>query len=183
MKNSEGNYTLGRGNEWSVNNTVTSVQELPKGKTKIYEVELNNGEITGYTLKNKAGRKGNIATRTQNQQIAEHLQNNGWEITGGGNMMKEEYLRGANGTKGSNYIDITDRKLLMEKRLTIRINTVDTYKRTGNMTNREAKVAEAINIKIRKMGKDPELITIPKGKQLGDLDKELLKIEQTKFVK
>ena len=97
--------------------------------------------------------------------------------------MKEEYLRGANGTKGSNYIDVTAIKIIDGEEVTIRINTVDTYKRTGNMTNREAKAAEAINIKIQKMGKDPELITIPKGKQLGDLDKELLKIEQTKFVK
>ena len=50
VKNSEGNYELGRGNEWSVNNTVTSVKRISENQNNIYNIELNNGMIPGYTL-------------------------------------------------------------------------------------------------------------------------------------
>jgi|GEM_PF-7076702 len=134
-------------------------------------------------VEKSGGRKGNVATRGQNEQIADYLKNDGWDITGGGNKLPEEYLKGENGTKGSNYVDITATKYINGKQVTIRINTVDTYKRTGNLTNREAKAAEMINIKIKKIGKDPELITIPKGKGIENLEKELLKIEQNEIIK
>ena len=72
-------------------------------------------------------------------------------------------MKGENGTKGSNYVDVTSTKIINGKEVTIRINTVDTYKRTGGLTNREAKAAEMINIKILRKGKNPKLIKIPKG--------------------
>ena len=86
-------------------------------------------------------------------------------------------------TKGSNYVDVTATKIINGEKVTIRINTVDTYKRTGELTNREAKAAEMINIKIERLGKDPKLITIPKGQGLGNLEEELLKIEQSESIK
>ena len=54
VKNSEGNYTLGRGNEWSVNNTVTSVKRISENQNNIYNIELNNGMTPGYTLIRKS---------------------------------------------------------------------------------------------------------------------------------
>jgi len=49
VKTSEGNYTLGRSNEWSVNNTVTSVEKSGEAAGNLYKVEINDGMIPGYT--------------------------------------------------------------------------------------------------------------------------------------
>jgi hemolysin len=141
---------------------------------------INNGEKVG-------GRKGSATTRAQNQEIAEYLKDKDWDITGGGNKGPEEYMPPLDTTKGktkgSNYVDVTATKIINGEKVTIRINTVDTYKRTGGLTNREAKAAEMINIKIERLGKDPKLITIPKGQGLGNLEEELLKIEQSESIK
>jgi len=106
------------------------------------------------------GRLGNATTRAQNEQISTYLEKEGWEITGGGGCLKEEYLPGlGGGSKGSNYVDITATK----NGQTIRINTVDIYK-NGQMTTREANAARLIDIKT-----GGNIITIPKGTGLGDL--------------
>lgn len=87
-------------------------------------------------------------------------------------------------TKGGNYIDVTATKVINGEKVIIRINTVDTYKRTGNLTKREANAAEMINIKIQREGlNNPELITIPKGKGIGNLEEILKKIEEEKTKK
>jgi len=53
VKNSEGNYTLGRNNEWSVNNTVTSVKKMEtSGLNDVYKVEINNGITPNYAIVN-----------------------------------------------------------------------------------------------------------------------------------
>ena len=66
VKNSEGNYTLGRGNEWSVNNTVTSVKRISENQNNIYNVELNNGMTPGYTLIRKSDIKVTIDEKKVN---------------------------------------------------------------------------------------------------------------------
>jgi hypothetical protein len=112
------------------------------------------------------GRLGSPATRAQNRAIADHLENKGWELTYGGGKIKEEYLPGPAGTKGSNYVDITAEK----DGMTLRINTVDTYA-NGTMTTREATAKAMIEGKT-----GSELFTIPKGSGLGDLDEYLAKL-------
>ena len=53
VKNSEGNYTPGRNNEWSVNNTVTSVKKMEtSGLNDVYKVEINNGITPNYAIVN-----------------------------------------------------------------------------------------------------------------------------------
>ena len=69
VKNSEGNYTLGRGNEWSVNNTVTSVKRISENQNNIYNVELNNGMTPGYTLIRKSDIKVNIDENEVNKHL------------------------------------------------------------------------------------------------------------------
>lgn len=65
------------------------------------------------------------------------------------------------------------------KDITVRINTIDTYKKTGLLTNREAKAADLINIKITREGlNNPELITIPKGTGTGNLNEILNEIKK-----
>lgn len=108
------------------------------------------------------GRLGNDATRKQNSEIAEYLKGEGYEITGGGGLTKEEYLPSLDGgRKGSNYVDITATK----NGETIRINTVDTYA-NGTPTTREQNAAQMIN---SKTPNDRNIILIPKGDGLGNL--------------
>ena len=53
VKTSEGNYTLGRSNEWSVNNTVTSVKKMETSDLNdVYKVEINNGITPNYAIVN-----------------------------------------------------------------------------------------------------------------------------------
>ncbi|ASQ47614.1 hypothetical protein BCB68_00675 [Leptotrichia sp. oral taxon 498] len=72
VKNSEGNYTLGRGNEWSVNNTVTSVKKMEtSGLNDVYKVEINNGITPNYAIVNGQNfltmkEYNNIATKMSN---------------------------------------------------------------------------------------------------------------------
>jgi RHS repeat-associated protein len=104
----------------------------------------------------KGGRLGNAATRTQVDAIATNLEKRGWEITGGGNRLPEEYLKPkGGGRKGGSYPDITATK----DGRTLRVNTVDTYK-SGKMTKREASNAA----RIRSQTPGDHLITIPKKK-------------------
>lgn len=134
--------------------------QIEKGNGEYVPGVTENTQGTGEGAVNPGGRLGNAATRAQNGQIADYLESEGWEITGGGGRLKEEYLPGPNGgTKGSNYVDITATK----DGQTIRINTVDTYK-NGELTTREANAANLINSKT-----GGNIITIPKGQGIGDL--------------
>ena len=74
VKNSEGTYTSGRSNEWSVNNTVTSVKRISENQNNIYNVELNNGMTPGYTLI----RKSDIKVTADESKINNH--NETWEL-------------------------------------------------------------------------------------------------------
>ena len=104
---------------------------------------------------NLGGRLGNLATRTQIDEIATTLESRGYEITGGGGRLPEEYLPGINGgRKGSSFIDITAKK----DNMLIRINTVDIYK-SGNATKRELINAARIRAQI---GDGQHLLLIPK---------------------
>lgn len=109
----------------------------------------------------RAGRLGNESTRTQNSEIADYLESQGYTIIGGGGKGPEEYLPGPNGgTKGGNYIDITAQK--GDK--IIRINTVDTLADGKTPTPREQSAADSINSKTGEI-----IILIPKGAGLGEL--------------
>ena len=72
VKTSEGNYTLGRSNEWSVNNTVTSVKKMEtSGLNDVYKVEINNGITPNYAIVNGQNfltmkEYNNIATKMSN---------------------------------------------------------------------------------------------------------------------
>ena len=79
VKNSEGNYTLGRGNEWSVNNTVTSVKRISENQNNIYNIELNNGMTPGYTLI----RKSDIKITADENKINSHIED--WDLRMGSN--------------------------------------------------------------------------------------------------
>ena len=79
VKNSEGNYTLGRGNEWSVNNTVTSVKRISENQNNIYNIELNNGMTPGYTLI----RKSDIKVTADENKINSHIED--WDLRMGSN--------------------------------------------------------------------------------------------------
>ena len=112
----------------------------------------------------RGGRLGNGDTRAQNKLIADYLKSKGYIIIGGGTYRPEEYLPGPNGThKGSNYIDVTAKK----GNIIIRINTVD-IDSNGKPTQRELDAASSIN---QKTG--GQIILIPKGAGLGDLEKIL----------
>ena len=96
--------------------------------------------------------------------IADYLKGEGYTIVGGGTYRPEEYLPGSNGIhKGSNYIDVTAKK----DNTIIRINTVD-IDSNGKPTQRELDAANSIN---QKTG--GQIILIPKGAGLGDLEKIL----------
>nr|MDA8234214.1 hypothetical protein [Clostridia bacterium] len=60
--------------------------------------------------RNPGGRKGGPEHRAKVDQTIKKLSNKGWTIRGGGKDIKEEYIRGPKGTKGSNYVDITATK-------------------------------------------------------------------------
>ena len=137
----------------------TSVQNSAPVSVPIPISDIGATEGTPITTVKSGGRLGSAATRVQNNQIADYLESEGWTITGGGGRMKEEYLPGNQGTKGSNYVDITATK----NGQTIRINTVDIYK-TGELTIREANAANSINVKT-----EGSIITIPKGAGIGNL--------------
>lgn len=107
------------------------------------------------------GRLGSPAVRAQNTAIGDYLTSSGYNITGGGGRMPEEYLPGPGlGTKGSNFVDITAEK----DGVTIRINTVDVCADGVTPTARERRTAESIDAKTGN-----RIILIPKGSGLGDL--------------
>jgi RHS repeat-associated protein len=101
------------------------------------------------------GRLGNISTRNQIDNIATNLESRGYEITGGGGRVAEEYLKPVGGAKtGGSYPDITATK----NGRTIRINTVDTRVDGVTPSTREATNAA----RIRQQTPGDHLILIPK---------------------
>ncbi|RRD37923.1 hypothetical protein EII29_10945 [Leptotrichia sp. OH3620_COT-345] len=179
------NYSQKNNGNGNLENPKIEQKKEPKKETVNLKPEIQN-QMNSLQPK-VGGRWGNIDTRLQNQQITEYLKNESWKITGGIEK-KEEYMEPLNpikgSTKGGNYIDVTATKVINGEKVIIRINTVDTYKRTGNLTKREANAAEMINIKIQREGlNNPELITIPKGKGIGNLEEILKKIEEEKTKK
>lgn len=115
-------------------------------------------ETIGTTGKvGKGGRLGNAATRSQIEEIVAELKAREYEITGGGLLGPEEYLPPiGGGRKGGSYIDITAKH---PNYPTLRINTVDVYKRTGLPTNRELINAERIR---KQIVPGEHLLLIPK---------------------
>lgn len=91
------------------------------------------------------GRLGNQVTRGQIDEIATKLEQKGWTITGGGGRAPETYLKPlGKGRKGGSYTDLTATRGGKK----IHINTVDTYKRTGKATKREATNAARIKTQL-----------------------------------
>ena len=119
------------------------------GIGKVAQVESN---ITSVVQK---GRLGNTATRNQVDNIATTLESRGYEITGGGGRVSEEFLKPVGGAKkGGSYPDITATK----GGRTIRINTVDTRANGLTPSTREATNAA----RIRQQTPGDHLILIPK---------------------
>ena len=100
------------------------------------------------------GRLGSELTRGQIADIAAEMEARGWQITGGGGKLPEEYLRGPNGRLGSSYPDITATK----NGRTLRVNTVDTYVDGVTPTTREAINAA----RIRNQTPGDHLLLVPK---------------------
>ena len=125
---------------------VSKLGTISKSTNAVEDV-VSSGTKTG-------GRLGNSKTRAQNSAIADELEARGYEITGGGGRLPEEYLPPiGGGRKGGSYPDITAAK----DGKTLRVNTVDTRK-NGNMTTREATNAA----RIRAQKPNDHLLTIPK---------------------
>jgi RHS repeat-associated protein len=104
------------------------------------------------------GRLGSAATRAHVADVANELVARGWQITGGGGVKAEEFLRSATGGRlGSNYVDIT----AVRNGRTLRINTIDTLSDGVTPTAREAAAAAAIRAKTP----GDHLLLIPKPKQ------------------
>ncbi len=102
------------------------------------------------------GRLGSTKTRAQIERIAAILEKRGWEITGGGGRLPEEYLPPpGGGRKGGNYVDITAKK----NGKVLRINTVDTLSDGVTPDAREAAAAALIRSKI---APGQHLLLIPK---------------------
>jgi hypothetical protein len=103
----------------------------------------------------EGGRLGSRATREQVSGVAGKLEQKGWEITGGGGKLPEEYIPGPGGArKGSSYPDITATK----NGETLRVNTIDTRANGLTPTTREANSAA----RIRSQKPDDTLILVPK---------------------
>ena len=116
-------------------------------------VKFSEGGKVGEAV--SGGRLGNEATRAQIYDIGTNLESRGFEITGGGGRLPEEYLKPAGGgRKGGSYPDIT----AVRDNTTIRINTVDTYK-SGKITSRELNNAS----RIRSQTPGDHLLLIPKS--------------------
>ena len=89
--------------------------------------------------------------------MADELESRGFDITGGGGRLPEEYLPGPGGSRrGSNFPDITATR----DGRTVRVNTVDTYADGITPTKREAAAAASIRAKTP----GDHLILIPKPK-------------------
>lgn len=111
-------------------------------------------EEVSKTVVKKGGRLGKSETREQIDEVATELEKRGYEITGGGGRVPEEYLAPVGGgRKGGSYPDITATK----DGKTVRVNTVDVRK-SGKITSRELKNAQ----RIRTQRPNDHLILIPK---------------------
>ncbi len=106
---------------------------------------------------NPGGRLGKDATRAQITDVANEMERRGYEITGGGGKLPEEYLPGPGGGRtGSSFPDITATK----NGRTVRVNTIDTRADGITPTTREARNAT----RIRQQTPGDHLILIPKPK-------------------
>ena len=115
------------------------------------------GETTKM-VPNPGGRLGSPETRAHIADVRGELKSRGFEITGGGGVQPEEYIRGpSGGRKGSAFPDITATK----GGRTIRINTVDTLKDGVTPTARERRNAN----RIRSLQPSDHLLLIPKPRQ------------------
>jgi RHS repeat-associated protein len=104
---------------------------------------------------NPGGRLGKQATRDHVDRVATELEARGWQITGGGNRLPEEYLPGPGGARtGSSLPDITATK----NGRTLRVNTVDTLRDGQTPDSRERRNAA----RIRRQRPGDHLLLIPK---------------------
>jgi hypothetical protein len=104
------------------------------------------------------GRLGTKLTRDHIADVASELESRGWEITGGGGKLPEEYLPGlGGGRKGSSFPDITATK----NGKTLRVNTVVTYADGITPTSREAVNATRIRLQTGE-----HLLIVPKPKPI-----------------
>jgi RHS repeat-associated protein len=123
---------------------------------------VNNRSVSTPAIKavpkkvpNPGGRLGKQSTIDHIDDVATEMEKRGWEITGGGNRLPEEYLPGpGGGCKGSSFPDITATK----NGRTLRVNTVDTRVDGVTPSTREATNAA----RIRSQTRGDHLLLIPK---------------------
>jgi len=106
--------------------------------------------------KTTGGRLGSETTRAHVADVATEMESRGWEITGGGGRLPEEYLPGPGGARtGSSFPDITATK----NGQTLRVNTIDTRANGITPTTREAANAARIRAQTGE-----HLLLVPKPK-------------------
>jgi hypothetical protein len=138
---------------------ILGAAKATAGKTdEMVEAVLKNADAgAGKGPPNPGGRLGKESTRTHIDDVAAEMESRGFEITGGGNRLPEEYLPGpGGGRKGSSFPDITATK----NGRTVRVNTVDTRVNGVTPTTREA--ANAARIRAQTPG--DHLLLVPKPK-------------------
>ena len=111
--------------------------------------------IEHYLYGGIGGRWGGTPTRSQNVELADALEYNGFKVTGGGGRAKEELIPGPNGdSKGGTWVDLTAKK----GDTTIRIQTVTTMADGKTPTPSE----QAAAARIRQAFPKDKLYLIPK---------------------
>lgn len=104
----------------NIDGTTATYEDIEAAKNGIFVPVLSGSamkRIAGVAedaidLGKKGGRLGGPGHRGKVDNVAKKLESEGYEITGGGGKLKEEYLPGPNkgSTKGSNFVDVTAQK-------------------------------------------------------------------------
>ena len=149
-----------------INPAATPLEKFIAGASLLSEalpVSVSDLKDAGRLLKAAGGRLGNPSTRELNQKIGELAGKPGGTVTGGANVMPEEYIRSAAGTrKGSSFVDAT---VELSDGTKVRAQTVDTLKDGVTPTKRERRATEKLIRNLEAQGaSSPNVILVPKQK-------------------
>ena len=148
-----------------INPAATPLEKFIAGASLLSEalpVSVSDLKDAGRLLK-AGGRLGNPSTRELNQKIGELAGQRGGTVTGGANVVKEEFVRSAAGTrKGSSFVDAT---VELSDGTKVRAQTVDTLKDGVTPTKRERRATENLIRNLKAQGESsPNVILVPKQK-------------------
>ncbi|MFV2059530.1 MAG: SpvB/TcaC N-terminal domain-containing protein [Gammaproteobacteria bacterium] len=134
---------------------IIAVKNAGKSVRDRVSKKLGSSSKNGGGVPNPGGRLGKQSTRDHIDAVATEMERRGFNITGGGNRLPEEYLPGpGGGRRGSSFPDITATK----NGRTLRVNTVDTRANGITPSTREATNAA----RIRSQTPGDHLLLIPK---------------------